>query len=632
MFQRDTRLWVVLTLAFTANTLLLSQNQPVSVSITGTTHREPMNVFPGQTTLTLCGLVPGKTYQVIATPAYPEQTASFRLTLADPALENKAKAKSPASRPQLRRFVAKGKCVQFAVDCTADQPKAEVPMFLSASCMDCMEAPALVSTLAEAAKLVVTQGNSATDLVTNVLIGGNCFDVTNIKSTGSSPSRGTFSQGQGTLNLSNGVILCTAPTSVLPGPNDLPNVNGGFGNDNTNDPHLATLTSGNQFDVSIIEFDFKPTANMVQFDFVFGSEEYCEYVNTIYNDVFGFFISGPGISGVQNIALLPGGTTPVAINNINHLKNQAFYRNNNNFGTCNGLPTVSLNDIQLDGYTSVLTATANLQACQTYHIKLAIADIGDANYTSAVFLRANSFDAGGKVLANAVYPSSATPYTREGCGNSFVRFYRGTGDASQPLTINYTYAPGGTATPGVDFELLPTSIVIPAGQTEILVPVKIINDQIAEGSEWFRLELDNSCSCDQQDVNFVIQDIAPPLATLPDQLGCAGSATLAPTITGGLPPMTYQWNTGQATPSITVTNFGSSVYSVTVTDVCGYSAIVSATATVDQSPTAILSGIAQFCPGGVGSFPLNFTGNAPWIVGYTANGVSQTQTFTTSPP
>ena len=631
MFQRETRIWVVLTIISNA---LFGQNQPLAVQLTGLPHREPLNVFGGQTALNVCGLKPGNTYQIIATPALPEQRDYFTLSLADLNLEKTAKSLSPADRPHLRRFKATGNCAQFLLETTRHGLNNEVPMYLSVGCVDCKEDNAprkLAEALADAAKLVVTQGNAPTDLITNVLIGGNCFDVSNIKATGNSNSRGSFSNGQTSVNISTGVVLCTGPTSVLPGPNDLPNVNGGFSNNSTDDPHLTSLTSGNQYDVSIIEFDFKPTANMVQFDFVFGSEEYCEYVNSIYNDVFGFFISGPGITGVKNLAVLPDGVTPVAINNVNHLKNQAFYRNNNTFGTCTGLSTVGLSDIQLDGFTSVLTATANLIPCQTYHIKLAIADIGDANYTSAVFLRANSFDAGGNVLAEAVYPSSATPYTREGCGNSFIRFFRGTGDVSQPLPINYSIAPGSTALSGVDYQALPTNIVIPAGQTEILVPITILNDLLPEGSEWFRLILDNSCSCAQQGVTFFIEDHAPPIVALNDQTGCAGSATLAPTVSGGLPPLTYQWNTGQTTPSITISNFGSNIYSVTVSDVCGYSAVVSATATVDLTPTAILNGVAQFCPGGNGSLPINFTGNGPWIVGINANGVPQTQTFMSNP-
>lgn len=634
MFQRETRLLVLLTLL--AATSLFSQNLPLSINLSTVPHREPLNVFPGQTMLRVCGLTPGSTYQLIATAAYPGQEAAFQLALADPAQEQVARPQSPADRPHLRRFKAEGSCGEFLLDAQgATEQYTEIPMYLSVGCLDCPETINkqldLSRNLADAANLVTTQGQSATDLVTNVLIGGNCFDVSNIKSSGASASRGTFSQGTSSINISNGIVLCTGPTNVLPGPNLMTNANGGFGTNSPDDPNLAALTTGNQYDVSIIEFDFKPTANMVQFDFVFGSEEYCEYVNSIYNDVFGFFISGPGITGVKNLAVLPDGVTPVAINNVNHLKNQAYYRNNNAYATCAGQPTVTMTDIELDGFTTVLTATANVIPCSTYHIKLAIADVGDANYLSAVFLRANSFSAGGKVLAEAKYPSPSAGYTRENCDESYIRFYRGTGDASQPLTVNYTLDPNSTATPGLDFEPLPSSITIPAGQTEVLVPVKVINDQLTEGMEWFKLMIDNSCSCDQQDVTFVIEDNVPLVLAMPNQTGCAGSATLTPVPSGGLPPLIYQWNTGQTTPSVTQTAFGSAVYTVTVTDACGLTAVSSAIATVDVSPTAILGGTAEFCAGGSGPLQIAFTGNGPWIVGLNANGTPLTQTFTTNP-
>ena len=597
-----------------------------------------MNVRPGLTHIQLCGLEVGNTYQVIASRAFPDEGAGFRLAMAAPDAEYLARDQSPADRPQVRRFTASASCMDLLLNAIPDAAETEIPMYLSVGCGNCKETSVLPEqfkkTLADMPppKLTVTEGNAAKDLVTNVLIGGNCFDVSNITSKGHPTSLGTFSNGQSSINIADGIVLCTAPTSVLPGPNNQNSANGGFSDNTPNDPNLATLTAGDQYDLSVIEFDFKPTANMVQFDFVFGSEEYCEYVNSIYNDVFGFFISGPGIAGVKNLALVPSDKSPVTVNNVNHLKNTVYYRNNNNYGSCFFQPVTNMADIQLDGFTTVLTATAVLQPCQTYHIKLAIADIEDANYTSAVFLRANSFDAGGQVKAEAVYPSTSQAYTVEGCNNGFIRFYRGTGDVNQPLPVTYKMAPGSTATPGLDFDPLPVSVTIPAGQTELLVPVNVIKDQLPEGTESFTLLLDNACSCQQQDVTFVIHDQTPLNVTLPDQMVCTGGATLSPVInSGGLAPLSYQWSNGQTTPSIDVTDIGVNIFTVTVTDVCGLSTTVSATATVDQTPTAILSGSAQFCPGGSGQLPIAFTGLGPWVVGINAAGTQQSQTFYTNP-
>ncbi|MCC6460194.1 MAG: choice-of-anchor L domain-containing protein [Saprospiraceae bacterium] len=592
-----------------------------------------MNVFPGKTVIQLSNLRPGAVYQVIANGAYPEQSTDFRLQMALAKEETQAVAHSPAHRPQIRRFQSSGTHVELLLDIPPAAVAAEVPMYLSVAEVEPEPTkPWVQQFLQESGKLAITQGDDANFLVTNVLVGGNCFDVSNITSKGAGNSRGTFSSGESSINISNGVVLCTGPVSALPGPNSLNNANGGFSTNSSDDPNLATLTNGNQYDVSIIEFDFKPTSDMVQFDFVFGSEEYCEFVNSQYNDVFGFFISGPGITGVKNLAVLPNTTTPITVNNVNHNKNKSFYRNNNQYDPCDNIPVFNTTDIQLDGFTSVLTATANLQACATYHIKLASADIGDANYTSAVFLRANSFDAGGDVKASAVYPSAAAGYTVEGCSDGFIRFFRGSGDINQPLPVTYTIAGNSTATPGVDYAPFPASVVIPAGQTELLVPVSVIKDQIPEGAETIRVLLDNPCSCLQQDVTFVIQDQAPVAVSLANQLGCAGTVSLTPVVqSSGLPPLSYQWSSGQASASIQVNTAGTAVYTVTVTDACGLSSVASATATVDQTPTAILAGDVQFCPGSSDNLSIAFTGFGPWVVGMTADGVPQTQTFYTNP-
>ena len=140
-----------------------------------------------------------------------------------------------------------------------------------------------------------------------------------------------------------------------------------------------------------MEFDFVPESDTITFNYCFGSEEYLSYVNTRYNDVFGFFISGPGITGPyssppgfpngsQNIAIVPNSNPalPITISSINHVINSQYYNSGN--------VTISYN-----GYTDVFTAMAIVQPCQTYHIRLAIADGSDYYLDSGVLLEANSF-------------------------------------------------------------------------------------------------------------------------------------------------------------------------------------------------------------------------------------------------
>jgi len=612
-----------------------SAQQINNVELTGHVMRKPLVVPDGLSSIQLCGLKPGYTYTVIVNDASLDSKTRFELH-PDAALQQASTAIGTLpERPNMVQFTAPSDCAGF--DLTTfqkGQVASDVSIYLSVHCNDCPETDTwkenFISQM-EMVNLSTTPGIGASSLVTNTLIGGNCFDVANITSAGAVNSRGTFANGGTNIGIATGAVLCTGHVNILPGPNNQNNANNGFNTNSADDADLATLSNGNQWDLSKIEFDFTPTATTVQFDFVFGSEEYCEFVGSAFNDVFGFFISGPGLTGNQNIALIPSTSTPVTINNVNHQTNTAYYVNNSTLA-CNGVPPTNTAECQLDGWTTVLTATANLQPCQTYHIKLAIADIGDQAYASAVFLKANSFDAGGQVKADVVYPSGQQ-FIYEDCGpGGFIRFRRGSGDINVPVVVNFTV--GGTATPGLDYAPITSPITIPAGVSEILIPVTAFADLILEGDETITILLDNPCSCTQTEVVFTIRDKEPVELDMDDVVICgSGGAALSPTVTGGLAPYTYLWSTGSNASSINVTAPGVNTYTVTVTDICGTTATVSATTTITPAPTATLTGSGLFCAGVPNSFnlTLTMTGTGPWDVTYNSPGGQVTQTFNTSP-
>lgn len=507
--------------------------------------RAPIEVRPGLNHVTVKGLEAGKTYEFVGVGRVMDQKIGFELQLEDPVWESEAAPMSRPNRPQSRIWIAKADQVAIKLHVLASGVD-EQPAFLSINCIDCERDMTWLNKFNEYAEnnMTTVAGVAAASLVTNTLIGGDCFQVSNISSNGNTNSRGTFANGTASIGIANGAVLATGTVAGLPGPNNQGNWNGGFGVNSPDDPDLATLTNGNQFDVSTIVFQFTPTAAQVEFEYVFGSDEYCEFANSQFNDVFGFFISGPGINGTQNIALLPNGN-PVTINNVNHVNNNNLYVNNTNLNPCQGLGQQAPNFCQLDGWTSVLTATANLTPCETYTIKLAIADVQDAAYGSAVFLRANSFNAGGTVKADPIYPSGFD-YVYEDCDGGFIRFRR-SGDLSQSLTVNYTLS--GTATPGVDYEELPNPIVFAPGQNSILIPVNVFADLIIEGDETIVITLANACSCDQLEMTFTIRDKPPFEIELDDVTQCGtGPVTLTPTINGGIAPFTYLWSTGSTQP------------------------------------------------------------------------------------
>ena len=199
------------------------------------------------------------------------------------------------------------------------------------------------------------------------------------------------------LGLSSGVIMSTGKVTAAPGPNVANGTTTTPSNTSIGDADLQLLTTQTVKNVMVIEFDFVATGLELSFDYVFASEEYPEFVNSNFNDVFGFFLSGPGLAGpfsgnAQNIALVPNTNIPITINSVNNgfnnsgvsPQNSQYYVNNSNIGlnpsTFTG-PTVTY-----DGFTKVLTAKATLQCGGNYHIKLAIGNVSDNQFDSAVFL------------------------------------------------------------------------------------------------------------------------------------------------------------------------------------------------------------------------------------------------------
>ncbi len=228
--------------------------------------------------------------------------------------------------------------------------------------------------------------------------------TSNIVFSGGNYHIGLFEGSQSNVGLNSGIIMGSGYVTGAVGPNNSGSfTQGDYQIFNYDDSDLISiLNSFSVNDPSVVDFDFIATGDSLDFQFVFGSEEYDEFVGSSFNDGFGFFISGPGISGpysngAVNIALIPGTDIPVAINNLNNgTGNQGpcsycEYFIHNGDGSSEPYvsdPTV----IQSDGFTTLLHASiGDLVIGEVYHIKLAIADAGDAGFDSYVFLGGESF-------------------------------------------------------------------------------------------------------------------------------------------------------------------------------------------------------------------------------------------------
>lgn len=487
-----------------------------------------------------------------------------------------------------------------------------------------------VNIQAQGVAIEVHSGLSPESLVKDMLVGGDCYDVSNVSFSGQNGQIGSFGNGLASIGFATGVILATGDVNIATGPNDQDAASGGYGV-STGDNDLGGLTGGTIFDMAALEFDITPTQSPLTLNFVFASEEYCEYVNTQFNDVFGFFISGPGFAGDQNIAVVPTTTTPVSINSVNHLINTGYYVNNTPAdGTLCGqtgsvLPAV--NAVQYDGFTKPMVASAQVIPCQTYHIKLKIADVGDGIFDSALFMKAGSFDAGAKASVHwEVNGDPDAGEVFESCGGAKLVFTRLSTNVSSALAVSYTVS--GTATSNVDYSTIPTVVVIPAGQSTVTLNVNIITDALTEGAESLIITLSNPCSCLNPQEILLIKDQTALVAIADTVTICGpGIGTVSVNPTSGAPPYTYQWSNGTTDPDISVFVSTSTNYKVTVTDACGKTIVATARINVTPPPSAQLLGPApQLCSGQEAPLHVNFNGTGPFTISYNFNGIPNTIT------
>lgn len=229
------------------------------------------------------------------------------------------------------------------------------------------------------AQITITQVDSIEQLCLDELIGSGII-ASGISYTGDTLALGIFN-GTSELGFNQGIIISTGHASDVAGESI------GFASNTFNTagcPELEVLSGNTTFDAAVFEFDFIPATNKIEMNYLFASEEYPEFVNSNFNDIFAFFLNGPNPTGGsylnENIAVLPNSIIPVAINNVNQYFNAQYYVNN-----LNGQYIV------FDGFTTELKAYADVIAGQQYHIKFAIADASDQIYDSGILIKKNSF-------------------------------------------------------------------------------------------------------------------------------------------------------------------------------------------------------------------------------------------------
>lgn len=439
---------------------------------------------------------------------------------------------------------------------------------------------ALFATLGSRAQIVIDQTLTPEQLVQDVLLGSG-VQVSNITFNGQpgntlTEQAGSFDGTNCNVGIEQGIMIATGSVLNAEGPNDIGSSTTGGGLFGQGDPDLAAIGSSTDInDAAVLEFDFVPIGDSIQFDFVFGSDEYLEFVNSSFNDVFGFFLSGPNISGPYtngaiNIALIPGSLVPVTIDNVNNVVNPEYYVLNGDGFTApyNTDPTY----LQYDGMTVRLTARAAVACGEVHHIKICVGDAGDTAYDSVVFLEGGSFTSAPFVPALQPGPGIVGLNTIfESCFDVAFTFNR-VGDSTFAATVDLEVA--GTAIPGVDYSPpFPSQLTFAPFQTQIPFVMNAPLDP--DGLETIDLTMisQSDCAADSLEITFHFFISEPnPLIAIGEafMIDCGESVTLNPTVTGGYGAYDYQWMpTNETDSTILYTPTTVSDVYVQVIDTCG---------------------------------------------------------------
>lgn len=444
----------------------------------------------------------------------------------------------------------------------------------------------LFSTLFAAAQVQVESGLTLEEYVNDILLGDG-VEAFNITYTGGASQLGYLTGGENDFSIASGLVMSSDAAVNVACATDFCGDCLGY---DLGDPDLLDIANSvppliNQSfsvssvnDVCILEFDFIAAGDSVKFNYVFGSDEYEIYVNTQYNDVFAFFLSGPGIvgpydsppgfpDGAVNIAGVPESdpNLPVTISSVNSQTNSAYYIDNqSNNGVC------------VNGYTQPFVAEYAIQCGATYHIKLAIADGTDTALESIVVLEegsfsSNAFDiiASASISGNIVFGGDTTVV--ESCNEAMFQVIRPT--ALTEDTLNITIS--GTAENGVDYEEIDTEVIMVEGQTVYDIPFIIYEDGIVEGPETVTIEYAYVNLCGDtvfESSTLLLMDFEPIVLSYTSPVGiCNGQVELGVEAVSGFGPFSYLWSTGTNDTLAVFTHNTNTpgTATVTVTDVCG---------------------------------------------------------------
>ena len=318
---------------------------------------------------------------------------------------------------------------------------------------------------------------SAASLVNQILVPNTGLTVTGgtfISDTGQAGTYTGFSTQNQFVQLAMppGLLLTTGQAVDAQGPNDSPATSTSLGT--AGDPDLSILVGQTTSDANTLSFNFTvaPGTRSILFDFIFGSDEFREFVGSPFNDAFGAYLDGVQVS-------LDINQRPVTINNN-------FLRVDNTFNTL---------DVEYDGLTPRIRTTAPLNPSITNHtLKWVIADTADTAYDSGVFI--SRLQGSPRILSapttelpqpGALTLSQPTYEIYENGGVATILVQRTAGTSGQ-LTVDYAVT-GITATAGADFTGSAGILTFPDGVSTQTLTVPVLDSLLVEGAETVQISL-----------------------------------------------------------------------------------------------------------------------------------------------
>ena len=252
------------------------------------------------------------------------------------------------------------------------------------------------------------------------------IEVSNISYSGNESAIGNFNYTQnesicsGGFELDRGILMTTGLTDHAIGPNndgdDSQSWNVEYVDDFLHDYLVDSDVISNSvdlYDASVLEFDIESSIiQSIDFEVIFGSEEYVEWMSPYYADGFCFFVSEVGgdidpnfdanpvnimeTGDVLNVPDIVNNQFPLGCEIINKPisvwtirpesemlnmpgVNECLYVDNQNGEFCNA--------IGYDGYTTPMWFNFTIIPEAKYHVKMIVFDGGGTSFDSGVFLK-----------------------------------------------------------------------------------------------------------------------------------------------------------------------------------------------------------------------------------------------------